>query len=202
LQASVTAGIVSAKGRNNLELARIEDFIQTDAVIYGGNSGGPLLNLSGEAIGMNTAIVKDVESGGYVGIGFAIPSNLIKHIMEQLISSGSVTRGFMGVTLQEINQNLAEAFNLEKIGGALVADVSPDSPAGQAGIRQGDVILEYNGNRVTNISALRNAVSMMKPGSKIQLTILRDGEKSTLTFDVGSFPGEEILLQILDHHLK
>ena len=191
LQTSVTAGVVSAKGRNNLSLARVEDFIQTDAAINRGNSGGPLLNLNSEVIGMNTAIVTNMGSGGYMGIGFAIPSNLIQHVMEELIETGSVTRGFMGVTLQQINHDLAQAFGMDKIEGALVADVSRESPAAKAGIKQGDVILRYNNKTVDNIAALRNGISMMKPGSQIDLTILRNGRINNITLSLGTYPGDQ-----------
>lgn len=191
LRATVTAGVVSAKGRNNLELARIEDFIQTDAAINRGNSGGPLLTLDGSAVGMNTAIVTEWESGGSMGIGFAIPSNLAKHIMEQLITTGSVTRGFMGVTLQKITQDLAQAFHLERVEGALIDDVRPGSPADEAGIQQGDVILAYDRRTVTDIAALRNAISMMKPGTQVNLAIFRNGRTLTIPFTVGSYPEDE-----------
>ncbi|NGX42533.1 MAG: hypothetical protein K940chlam7_00813, partial [Chlamydiae bacterium] len=187
LQASVTSGIVSAKGRNNLDLAQVEDFIQTDASINRGNSGGPLLNLNGEVIGMNTAIVTSMGSGGYMGIGFAIPSNLAKHIMQEIIETGSVARGFMGVSLQQISQDLAQAFGLKSTEGALVSDVTKDSPAEKAGIQQGDVILEYDEKKVNNIATLRNAVSLMKPGSNINLTVLRKGRRKNISMTVGKF---------------
>lgn len=191
LQTSVTAGVVSAKGRNNLSLARVEDFIQTDAAINRGNSGGPLLNLKSEVIGMNTAIVTNMGSGGYMGIGFAIPSNLIKHVKEELIQTGSVTRGFMGVTLQQINFDLAQAFGMDKTEGALVSDVSKDSPAASAGIKQGDVILRYNNKNIDNIATLRNGVSMMKPGSQVNLTILRDGRIINIPLSLGTYPDDQ-----------
>lgn len=196
LQASVTAGVVSAKGRNNLDLARIEDFIQTDASINRGNSGGPLLNLNGEVIGMNTAIVTSMGGGGYMGIGFAIPSNMARHVMNELIENGSVSRGFMGVTLQQVNQDLAKAFNLDKIEGALVSDVSKGSPAEKGGVRQGDVIVEYNGKKVNNIASLRNAIALMKPGSKINLTVVRDGHKKFIPLTIGAYPSEEVQASI------
>lgn len=186
LQASLTVGVVSAKGRNNLDLAQIEDFIQTDAAINRGNSGGPLLNLNGEVIGINTAIASTM--GGYMGIGFAIPSNMAFHIMNQLINNGSVTRGYLGISLQGINHDLALAFGLDKAEGALIAEIKKDSPALKAGLQQGDIILSYNGTHVYNIASLRNAISMMDPGSKIKLQILREGKKFDLPVTVGSFP--------------
>ncbi len=191
LQASLTVGVVSAKGRNNLDLTRIEDYIQTDAAINRGNSGGPLLNLNSEVVGMNTAIVTTMATGGYMGIGFAIPSNLLKAVLADLEHDGSFKRGFLGVTLQPVDDNLAQAFGLDKAEGALIAEVAKDSPAEKGGIKQGDIIIKYNQQPVTNIGALRNAVSMMKPGSKIVLSILRNGKPIELTLDIGLFPSSE-----------
>lgn len=188
LQATLTVGVVSAKGRSNLALANVEDFIQTDAAINRGNSGGPLLNLSGEVIGMNTAIATSSGSGGYVGIGFAIPSNLIKHIMEELLATGTVTRGYIGVTLQPIDQDLAQALDLKQLGGALVANVAKDSPAEKAGLKQGDVIQSYNKLPVANIASLRNAIVLMPPGKKVNLTILRNGTTMDVAVEVGAYP--------------
>lgn len=190
LQASLTVGVVSAKGRNNLDLARIEDFIQTDAAINRGNSGGPLLNLNAEVVGMNTAIVTNMSNGGYMGIGFAIPSNMVKHIMDELIATGVVTRGFLGVSLQQVDNGLAKAFGLERAEGALVAEVTKDSPAYKAGLKQGDIILKFNNNPVNNIASLRNAVSLMKPGTRMALTVLRVGKSIQVSVDVGTFPND------------
>ena len=193
LQASLTVGVISATGRNDLDLARIEDFIQTDAAINRGNSGGPLLNINGDVIGMNTAIVTNMATGGYMGIGFAIPSNLLKRVMDELIANGSLTRGFLGVSLQQLDANLAKAFNLEKTDGALIADVSKDSPAEKAGLKQGDIVLKYNGQSVTNIASLRNAIALMKPGTLLTMSVLRDGKAMDISIGVGAFPkdGEE-----------
>ena len=152
LQASLTVGVVSAKGRQDLQITDLEDFIQTDAAINPGNSGGPLINLEGEVIGINTAIVS--RSGGYMGIGFAIPSNMAKNIMTQIIDTGSVTRGFLGVSLQPVDKDIADAFQLEKAEGALVSDVVKGSPADKAGLKQGDIIIEYNGIPVKALGAL------------------------------------------------
>jgi len=174
LEATVTHGIISAKGRQNLQITDYEDFIQTDAPINPGNSGGPLLNLNGEVIGINTAIVS--KSGGNMGIGFAIPSNMAKNIKTQIIEKGTVTRGFLGVSLQPIDRDLAEAFNLNKTEGALVADVVTKSPADKAGIMQGDIILKLNENPVRSPTTLRNDVLLLKPGTLITLTINRKGE--------------------------
>lgn len=191
LEASLTVGVISAKGRNNLDIARIEDFIQTDAAINRGNSGGPLLNLNSEVIGMNTAIVSNNGTGGYMGIGFAIPSNIIKNDFDQILTNGSVSRGFIGVVLQQVDSDLAQALGLEKAEGALVADVSKDSPAEKAGIKQGDVILSYNGQAISSIGALRNAIALMNPGAKVRLSILRkDKSSSNIIVEVGNFPSQ------------
>lgn len=187
LQASLTVGVVSAKGRNNLDLTSVEDFIQTDAAINLGNSGGPLLNLAGEVIGVNTAIASNM-SGGYMGIGFAVPSNIAKHDMDELLENGTVTRGFVGVFLQPVDQDLAHALGLEKPEGALIADVSKDSPAEKAGLRAGDVILKYNNQFVTNTGSLRNAISLMKPGTKISLLVQRqDKSQQQIVVEIAEF---------------
>lgn len=185
LQATLTVGVVSAKGRNNLDLAKIEDFIQTDAAINMGNSGGPLLNMAGKVVGINTAIATHTK--GYMGIGFAIPSNMAKGVMEQLISKGSVERGFLGVVMQKVDAKLAEAFDLKKAEGALVADVQKGSAAEMAGLKQGDIILQVNGRLVDNIGALRNLISLMKPKSKITLTVLRDRQTLQIPIEIGTY---------------
>lgn len=174
LEASVTVGVVSAKGRQNLRITDFEDFIQTDAAINPGNSGGPLINLKGEVIGINTAIVS--RSGGYMGIGFAIPSNMAKNIMAQIIDKGSVTRGFLGVSLQPVDKDIADAFNLPKPEGALISEVVKDSPADKAGLKQGDIILEYNKIPVKSLQSFRNEISLMVPGTPIDLKINRKGQ--------------------------
>lgn len=179
LQSSVTVGVISAKGRQNLRITDFEDFIQTDAAINPGNSGGPLINLEGQAIGINTAIVS--KGGGYMGIGFAIPSNMAKHIMDQIIDSGTVTRGYLGVALQPLDQDMADAFGLEKPEGALVAEVMKGSPADLAGLKQGDIILQYNNTPVKSIGSFRNEISMIKPGTKVVLKVNRNGKILTLT---------------------
>lgn len=190
LQASLTAGVVSAKGRNNLDLTRIEDYIQTDAAINKGNSGGPLLDMDANVMGMNTAIVTNMASG-YMGIGFAIPSNLLKSVVEDLKQDGSFKRGFLGVSLQPVDENLAASFGMERVEGALVAEISKDSPAEKGGIKQGDVIVKYNNQDVSNIGTLRNAISLMKPGTKIMLSIIRNGKPLILQVEIGLFPGSE-----------
>jgi len=174
LQASVTVGVVSAKGRQNLRITDFEDFIQTDAAINPGNSGGPLLNLDGQVVGINTAIVS--KSGGHLGIGFAIPSHMVQHIMKQIVDKGTVTRGFLGVALQPLDQDMADAFGLDRPEGALVAEVVAGSPAEKAGLKQGDIIVEYNGTPVKSIGSLRNDISMQNPGTKINLRVNRNGK--------------------------
>lgn len=192
LRASLTVGVVSATGRNNLDVARIEDFIQTDAAINSGNSGGPLLNFDGQVIGMNTAIFTNMSNGGYMGIGFAIPSNFLKHIMNEIITTGKVSRGYIGVVLQEIDNDLAKAFNLEKTEGALVAEVAANSPAEAAGIKQGDIVVKYDKHSVNSIATLRNAIALMSPNTKITLTILRDGKSLEIPVTISLFPSDEV----------
>lgn len=184
LQATLTVGVISAKDRSNLGLAPYEDYIQTDAAINLGNSGGPLLNMEGDVIGINSAIA--TKTGGYMGIGFAIPSNIAKHVMEQLIEDGTVTRGYLGVVLQNIDSDLAAAFNLDKIQGALVAEVAKESSAEKSGLKQGDIILKYNGKPVESITLFRNAVAMMKPGTPLVLSIKRDHQYLDIKIDVGT----------------
>lgn len=190
LQATLTVGVISATGRNNLDITRIEDFIQTDAAINRGNSGGPLLNINGEVIGMNTAIVSNNSTGGYMGIGFAIPSNMIKLVMDDLIANGEITRGFLGIVMQQMDSSLAKAFKLDKAEGALIAEVAKDSPAEKAGLHQGDIVLKFNQQPVTNIAALRNAVALMKPGTALNLSILREGKTQDVAINIGAFPKE------------
>ena len=159
LQNTVTAGIISARGRSGISpmsTSSYEDFIQTDAAINPGNSGGPLVNLDGEVIGINTAIA--TRTGGNIGIGFAIPINMAKQIMEQLIDTGKVTRGWLGVIIQNITPELKDEFGLKTTEGALVGDVDKDGPAKKAGVRRGDVIVEYRGEKVKDINQLRNLV--------------------------------------------
>lgn len=186
LQASLTVGVISATGRNNFSLVQYEDFIQTDAAVNRGMSGGPLMNTDGEVIGMNTFIVSN--TGGYMGMSFAIPSNICSHIMDQIIATGTVSRGFLGVNLQSVDSDLAAAFGLDRPEGALIAEVVPDSPAAKAGLRQGDVILSYNGINVENRVALRNAVAMMNPGTKVKFQVNREGKTIPIQVEVGTHP--------------
>ena len=175
---TVTYGIVSALGRSGLGIEGYEDFIQTDASINPGNSGGPLVNMSGELVGVNTAIVG--PSGGNIGIGFAIPGNMASVIMEQLSEHGEVRRGQLGVAVQDLTPELAQAFGLERRGGAVVARVTPGSAADQAGVRSGDVIVSLDGRAVASSSDLRNAIGLLRVGARVRLDVLRKGKQLTL----------------------
>ena len=197
LSHTLTAGIVSAKGRSSLGLADYENFIQTDAAINPGNSGGPLIDLNGKAVGMNTALFS--RSGGYMGIGFAIPINMAKAIKDQLIRTGSVTRGFLGIVIQDLTPELAKSFGLDDHQGILVAEVTEDSPAEKAGLRQGDVIVEFDGKAVEEVGAFRNRVSIKAPGTKEKITVLRDGKRQTLTVTIGKLPGSGLTTSTESH---
>jgi len=176
---TVTMGIISATGRGGLGIEDYEDFIQTDAAINPGNSGGPLINVHGQLIGINTAILS--PTGGNLGIGFAVPSNMARYVMDQISKNGKVTRGWLGVVVQGITTDLAKALKLNSTNGALVADVAPDSPATRAGLRSGDVILEVNGKKVENSRQLQLLISQMAPGAKLDMRILRDGRPSDIS---------------------
>ena len=191
LSHSVTAGIVSAKGRSGLALEGIsyQDFIQTDAAINPGNSGGPLINLDGKVVGINTAIV---GPGGNIGIGLAIPINLAKSVQQQLIDTGKVVRGYLGIYMTELTAELAEGFGLDKdVKGVAVSQVIKDSPAEEAGIKHNDVIVEFEGEPVENANEFRNRVAMLKPGTKVKLVVLRDGKRKTFTIKLTERPSEE-----------
>ena len=183
LSHTLTVGVVSAKGRTSLGISDYEDFIQTDAAINPGNSGGPLVNLDGEVVGVNTAILS--RSGGYMGAGFAIPSGLARSIAEQLIDSGEVVRGFLGVVIQDLTSELAESFDIEQSRGALIAQVTADSPAQKAGLKAGDVIVSYQGKPVKDIGSFRNRVSQTPPDSRAKLTVIRDGERREIDVTIG-----------------
>ena len=170
---TVTYGIVSALGRSGLGIEGFEDFIQTDASINPGNSGGPLVNMNGELVGINTAIVG--PSGGNIGIGFAIPGNMASVIMEHLSEYGEVRRGQLGLVAQDLTPELAQAFGLQRRGGAVVAKVTPGSAAEQAGVRSGDVIVSLDGQAVSSSSDLRNAIGLLRVGTRIELGVLRNG---------------------------
>jgi serine protease Do len=184
---TVTEGIVSAKNRGNMGIEDYEDFIQTDAAINPGNSGGALVDIDGRLIGINTAILSD--SGGSQGVGFAVPSDLARTVMESLVKNGHVTRGYIGVMIQSITPALAQEFNLKETTGALVGDVVANGPAEQAGFKEGDVVTEFNGQKITDSRQLQLAVAETSPGSKVPVKILRDGENKTLEVTVKQLPG-------------
>jgi len=188
LNQTVTMGIVSAVGRANVGIADYEDFIQTDAAINPGNSGGALVNVRGEIVGINTAIYS--TSGGYQGIGFAIPSNMVKSIMTSLVGKGKVVRGWLGVSIQPITGDLAKQFDLKDEKGVLVSDVVENSPAEKAGLRRGDVIMEYDGRRTDEPYQLRNMVAATLPGEEHSMKLLRDGKVVELNVTTGELPAD------------
>jgi serine protease Do len=186
---TVTKGIVSATGRGNLGIEDYEDFIQTDAPINPGNSGGALINDRGELIGINTAIITH-GSGGNQGIGFAVPSNLARTVMEEILKNGKVTRAYLGIYPQDVTPAIAKAFGEKDPRGVLIGDVSPNSPAQAAGLLRGDIILEVNGQPMTSSNQLRMAISMMQPGSEAKLKVIRDGSQREITIKLHELPTE------------
>ena len=188
LNQTVTSGIVSATGRANVGISDYEDFIQTDAAINPGNSGGALVNIRGQLIGINTAIMS--TTGGYQGIGFAIPSNMVKAVMDSLIKKGKVVRGWLGVSIQTLTPDLAKQFNLKNDEGILVGDVVEDGPAEKAGIQRGDVILEFDGKEVRDITTLRNMVADTIPDKEVAIKLIRDGKPETLKVKIAEMPSE------------
>jgi serine protease Do len=188
LTQSVTMGIISAVGRANIGIEDYEDFIQTDAAINPGNSGGALVNMRGELVGINTAIFS--RTGGYQGIGFAVPSNMAKQVMESLIKTGKVVRGWLGVSVQDVTPALSKQFGVPVGEGALVGEVVKGSPAEKAGFKQGDVIVEFNGKKVEDSGHLRNLAASTAVGSKIKVGIIRNQKKETLTVTIGELPKE------------
>lgn len=193
LSHTLTVGVVSAKGRTSLGISDYEDFIQTDAAINPGNSGGPLVNLDGNVVGVNTAIFS--RTGGSMGVGFAIPSNLAKNIANQLIDKGKVIRGYLGIVIQTLTPDLAKSFGVERSKGILVAQVSDDSPAAKAGLKQGDVIVSYKGKPVTDIGDFRNRVALTPPGSREKLTIIRDGDRREVSVTIGELSKAKTMAQ-------
>jgi len=183
LDQTVTAGIVSAKGRANVGIADYEDFLQTDAAINPGNSGGPLVNMRGQVIGINTAIAS--RSGGNMGVGFAIPANMAHMVMKSIIRDGKVNRGWLGAAVQDLGVNLARSFGYDSTEGVLIGDVVKDSPAEAAGLQAGDIVTHYNGKKVRRAHHLRNAVAATRPGSKGTLTVFRNGKTLKLDVTVG-----------------
>jgi serine protease Do len=184
LQATVTAGIISAKARQ-IGQGVFDDFLQTDAAINPGNSGGPLVNMQGEVVGINTAIV-----AGGSGIGFAIPSNMARKIYTELSTKGRVSRGWLGVSIQPLTSELANSFGVKDTKGVLISDVVPDSPAGKAGLKPGDILLEFEGKRTEVPSDLQRAVGLATPGQDTKVKVWRDGNERTLDVKIGEAPDE------------
>jgi serine protease Do len=187
---TVTMGIVSATGRANLGIEEYEDFIQTDASINPGNSGGALVNDRGELIGINTAILAHGSEGNQ-GIGFAVPVTVARGVMDQIIKNGKVTRAYLGVMAQEVTPAIASAFHEPEVRGALVGDVSPNSPAQKAGLQKGDIILDINGKPVNNSAELRMRVSLMAPGSAVNVKVFRNGAEKMLPLTLAEMPTEK-----------
>jgi len=198
LDQTVTQGIISAKNRRGItDPSSYQDFLQTDAAINPGNSGGPLLNLRGEVIGVNGVIAS--ASGGFEGIGFAIPSNMALYVMGELMARGKVERGWLGVSIQDLTYDLAKKSGLEKSGGALVAEVTKDSPAAAAGLKSGDVILELDGKPVPDGGSLRNSVAATRPGTQAKILVWRDGGKLNVTVKIGD---QEAAAKLLSSAIK
>ncbi len=185
---TVTAGIVSGKGRS-IGTGPYENFIQTDASINPGNSGGPLFNLKGEMVGINSAIYS--RSGGNIGLGFAIPINMAKTVIQQLKEHGKVTRGWLGVMIQHVSPELADQFKLERPTGALVGEVTPESPAEKAGIKPGDIILTYDGKEINQMTMLPSLVAQTTVGNKVEITLFRNGKKENITITIGKLKEDQ-----------
>ncbi|TAN44875.1 MAG: DegQ family serine endoprotease [Nitrospirae bacterium] len=202
LSSTITMGIVSALGRSGMGITDYEDFIQTDAAINPGNSGGALVSIKGELIGLNTAILS--RSGGYQGIGFAIPANMLKNIMDGILNQGKVSRGWLGVQIQPLTAELSKQFNLKDENGALLVDVVEGGPADKAGLKRGDVITEYDGRKIENPSLFKNMVASTRPGKTVRVRLVRDGSTLTTTVVVGELQGEQeaVAVQQADNSLK
>ena len=186
---TVTHGIISAKGRHGLGLNPIENFIQTDAAINPGNSGGPLCDIHGRVIGINTAIVRNAQ-----GLGFAVPINIAKKVMNDLLKYGKVIRGWLGVYIEDISPSLAKKFGVKE--GVLITKVMPGSPAEKGGLKSGDIIVEFNGQPVKNVADLQLKVINTRPGERVEITVIRDGERKTLRVKIGQMPGTENLASV------
>ncbi|NDB97560.1 MAG: PDZ domain-containing protein, partial [Betaproteobacteria bacterium] len=183
---TVTMGIVSALGRNQLGINTFENFIQTDAAINPGNSGGPLVDGEGRLLGINTAIYS--RTGGSLGIGFAIPVSTVRNVVDQIVATGSVTRGYIGVEPQDITPEMAEAFKLPRREGAIIAGLLRNGPAEKAGVKVGDILLEVDGQIVRNTAGMLNLISQLKPGAQAELRFLREGKEVSLKVQVGKRP--------------
>ena len=190
LDQTVTAGIISAKGRSRVGITDYEDFIQTDAAINPGNSGGPLVNLNGEVIGINTAIAS--KTGSYMGIGFSIPSDMAKFIKDSIIKSGTVERGYLGVLIQDLDENLADSFGYSSTEGALVGQVVESGPGAMAGLKEGDIITHLGEIKILTMPQLRNTVAATVPGTELQLKVFRDGKTIDVVVTVGKLDAEAV----------
>jgi serine protease Do len=201
LNQTVTKGIISAKHRSGItDPTTYQDFLQTDAAINPGNSGGPLLNLRGEVIGINAAIAS--TTGGFQGIGFAIPSNMALYVARQIIEQGEVRRGWLGVSVQNVTAELAKSIGLERIRGGLVADVMQDSPAARAGLRKGDVVIAFQGEEIADGAALRNAVATTPIGEQATITVIRNGDRQEVTVAIGSLEkAQEMMTSSVEERL-
>jgi serine protease Do len=188
---TVTMGIISAMNRGNLGIEDYEDFIQTDAPINPGNSGGALVNDRGELVGINTAILSH-GSGGNEGIGFAIPINLARSVMTQILDHGKVNRAYLGIMIQDITPGISKAMGIKEMKGALVGDVSPDGPAKKAGVQRGDVVLEVNGKQIEDSRELRMTISMMDPSATVNLKLLRNGNPTSVSVKLGDLPADKV----------
>ncbi len=191
LNQTITMGIVSAVGRSNVGIADLEDFIQTDAAINPGNSGGAMVNARGELVGINTAIFS--TSGGYMGIGFAIPADMAKTVMNSIVKHGKVIRGWLGVSIQDLTPELAKSLNISETAGALISGVEKDSPAAKAGLKRGDLVIELDGKKIANSTGLRNMVSAIAPGTKTAVKIIRDGKEQSITVMLGEYKEKRIV---------
>jgi serine protease Do len=187
---TVTMGIVSATGRGGLGIEEVEDFIQTDAPINPGNSGGALVDDEGHLIGINTAILSG-NSGGNQGIGFAVPINMARHDMDQILQHGKVERGYLGILPQDVTPAMAKAFNTGGLNGALVGDVTPNSPASRSNLKKGDVIVEMNGQPIADANQLRLKIGTLEPNTNVRLKVLRDGKTQEVAVQLGAFPSKE-----------
>jgi serine protease Do len=187
---TVTSGIVSATGRGGLGIEQVEDFIQTDAPINPGNSGGALVDDEGHLIGINTAILAG-NSGGNQGIGFAVPVNMARHDLNEILAHGKVEHGYLGILPQDVTPALAKAFNTSETNGALVGEITPNSPAAHSGLKQGDMIVAVNGQPISDASQLRSRIGMMDPNTTVTLKVVRDGRTQDVAVTLGEFPTKE-----------
>ena len=191
LNQTITMGIVSAVGRSNIGLADFEDFIQTDAAINPGNSGGALVNGSGELVGINTAIFS--TSGGYMGIGFSIPSDMAKAVMDSIIKHGKVIRGWLGVSIQNLTPELSKSLGIKETEGALISGVENNSPAEKSGLKRGDLVIGMNDKKIADVTTLRNMVAAMAPGTKTDFKVIRNGKEQTISVTLGEYQEKRVV---------